>query len=75
MAVWIRWSVPAQYGSVSLEGTRSHEPRQDFELPVFDRPMVDLPSGMTHEQVVAEFDEIIKAFRSREPEDVPEFKM
>jgi len=41
--------------------------------------MVDLPSGMTYKQVVAEFDEIIKALRlrevQREPEDIPEFKM
>jgi len=54
-------------------------PANDFELPAFDRPMVDLPSVMTHEQVVAEFNEIIKALRLREvprkPEDIPEFKM
>jgi hypothetical protein len=54
-------------------------PANDFELPVFDRPMVDLPSGMTYEQVVAEFDEIVQPFClsevPREPEDVPEFKM
>ena len=55
------------------------DPANDFDLPVFDRPMVDLPSGMTYEQAVAEFDEIIKAYRLREvprkPEDIPEFKM
>jgi hypothetical protein len=55
------------------------DPANDFELPVFDRPMVELPSGMTYEQVVAEFEEIIKAYRlrevPREPEDIPEFKM
>jgi len=54
-------------------------PANDFELPVFDRPMVESPSSMTYQQVVAEFDEIIKALRSREvprePEDIPEFKM
>ncbi len=41
--------------------------------------MVELPSSMTYEQVVAEFDEIIKALRSREvprePKDIPDFKM
>lgn len=55
------------------------DPANDFDLPVFDRPMVDLPSGMTYEQAVAEFDEIIKAYRLREvprkPEDIPEFNM
>ena len=54
-------------------------PANDFDLPVFDRPMVELPSNMTYEQAVAEFDEIIKAYRLRErprdPEDIPEFKM
>jgi len=41
-------------------------PANDFELPVFDRPIVDLPSGMTYKQVVAEFDEISIALRLRE---------
>ena len=55
------------------------DPANDFDLPVFERPMVELPSGMTYEQAVAEFDEIIKAYRlrevPREPEVIPEFKM
>ena len=55
------------------------DPANDFDLPVFERPMVELPSGMTYEQAVAEFDEIIQALRLREvprdPEDIPEFKM
>jgi len=58
---------------------QSNEPANDFELPVFDGPMVELPSSLTCGQVVAEFDEIIKALCSREaprePEDIPEFKM
>jgi len=41
--------------------------------------MVESPSSMTCGQVVAEFDEIIKALSlrrvPREPEDIPEFKM
>ena len=55
------------------------DPANDFDLPVFDRPMVELPPTMTYEQAVAEFDEIIKAYRlrerPRESEDIPEFKM
>ena len=54
------------------------DPANDFDLPVFERPMVELPSGMTYEQAVAGFDEIIKAYRlrvPREPEVIPEFKM
>lgn len=50
------------------------EPR----LPLFDHPMIELPSSMTYEQVFAEFDEIIKTLRLREAprelEDIPEFK-
>jgi hypothetical protein len=54
-------------------------PADDFILPDFDRPMDTGPSNMTYEQVLAEFDEIIRAMRlrevPREPEDIPEFKM
>ena len=50
-----------------------------FPRTTLRRPMVESPSSITYEQVVAEFDEIIKALRSREvprePEDIPEFKM
>lgn len=55
------------------------DPANDFELPEFDRPMVELQPSMTFEQAVAEFEEIIKAYRlrevPREPEDIPPFVM
>lgn len=54
-------------------------PKDDFELPVFDRPMQDPPCTMTYEQAVAAFEEFIATFKVQEqprpPEDIPEFKM
>jgi hypothetical protein len=55
-------------------------PEDDFELPVFDRPMEDPPSRVPYEAAVRAFEEIIAAFRLREKtphpiEDIPEFKM
>jgi hypothetical protein len=43
-------------------------PEDDFELPVFDRPMDETPSPMTYEQAVAAFEEIIQIMRLREEE-------
>lgn len=55
------------------------DPKDDFDLPVFDRPMQDPPCTMTYEQAVAAFEEIIEAFKLREQprpvEDIPEFKL
>ena len=55
------------------------DPKDDFDLPVFDRPMQDPPCTMTYEQASRAFEEIIATFRLRdEPrpvEDVPEFKL
>jgi len=55
-------------------------PEDDFELPVFDRPMEDPPSRVPYEVAVRAFEEIIAAFKLREKnphpiEDIPEFKM
>jgi hypothetical protein len=55
-------------------------PEDDFELPVFDRPMEDPPSRVPYEAAVRAFEEIIAAFRLREKtphpiEDIPKFKM
>lgn len=55
-------------------------PEDDFELPVFDRPMEDPPSRVPYEVAVRAFEEIIVAFNLREKtprvaEDIPEFKM
>ena len=55
-------------------------PEDDFELPVFDRPMADPPSRVPYEVAVRAFEEIIAAFKLREKtphvaEDIPEFKM
>lgn len=55
-------------------------PEDDFELPVFDRPMADAPSKVLYEAAVRAFEEIIAAFKLREKaprvaEDIPEFKM
>ena len=55
-------------------------PEDDFELPVFDRPMEDPPSRVPYEVAVRAFEEIIAAFqlRAKTPhvaEDIPEFKM
>lgn len=55
-------------------------PEDDFELPVFDRPMQDPPSTVPYEVAVRAFEEIIAAFKLREKsphpvEDIPEFKM
>ncbi len=55
-------------------------PEDDFELPVFDRPMEDPPSRVPYEVAVRAFEEIIAAFQLREKtphvaEDIPEFKM
>ncbi|MFA7344397.1 MAG: hypothetical protein WC003_08845 [Terrimicrobiaceae bacterium] len=52
----------------------------DFELPVFDRPMDETPSPMTYEQAMAAFEEIIQSRRLREEEPlqrevIPEFRM
>lgn len=55
-------------------------PEDDFELPVFDRPMQDPPSTVPYEVAVRAFEEIIASFKLREKtphpvEDIPEFKM
>ncbi len=55
-------------------------PEDDFELPVFDRPMEDPPSKVPYEVAVRAFEEIIAALKLREKtprvaEDIPEFKM
>ncbi len=55
-------------------------PEDDFELPVFDRPMEDPPGKVPYEVAVRAFEEIIAAFKLREKtprvaEDTPEFKM
>jgi hypothetical protein len=55
-------------------------PEDDFELPVFDRPMEDPPSRVPYEVAVRAFEEIIVALKLREntpriAEDIPEFKM
>ncbi|MFM7375905.1 MAG: hypothetical protein ACKO39_12250 [Chthoniobacterales bacterium] len=55
-------------------------PEDDFDLPVFDRPMEDPPSRVPYEVAVRAFEEIIVAFKLREKtphpiEDIPEFKM
>ena len=55
-------------------------PEDDFELPVFDRPMKDPPSTVPYEVAVRAFEEIIAAFKLREKaprvtEHIPEFKM
>ena len=55
-------------------------PEDDFELPVFDRPMEDPPSRVPYEVAVRAFEEIIAAFQlwAKTPhvaEDIPEFKM
>jgi hypothetical protein len=55
-------------------------PKDDFELPVFDRPMQDPPSTVPYEVAVRAFEEIIATFKLREKtprvsEDIPEFKM
>jgi len=56
------------------------DPKDDFELPVFDRPMQDPPSTVPYEVAVRAFEEIITTFKLREKtphpiEDIPEFKM
>jgi len=55
-------------------------PEDDFELPVFDRPMEDPPSKVPYEVAVRAFEEIITTSKLREKaprvsEDIPEFKM
>ena len=55
-------------------------PEDNFELPVFDRPMEDPPSTAPYEVAVRAFEEIIVAMKLREKapriaEDIPEFKM
>lgn len=55
-------------------------PEDNFELPVFDRPMEDPPSKVPYEVAVQAFEEIIFALKLREraprvAEDIPEFKM
>lgn len=55
-------------------------PEDDFELPVFDRPMEDPPSSVPYEDAVRAFEEIIVTLLLREKmprvaEDIPEFKM
>ncbi len=52
----------------------------DFELPVFDRPLEDPPSTVPCEVAVRALEEIIVALNLREKaprvvEDIPEFKM
>jgi len=55
------------------------DPKDDFVLPVFDRPMQDPPCTMTYEQAVAAFEEFAATFKStdqpRIDEDIPEFKL
>lgn len=56
------------------------DPKDDFELPIFDRPMEDPPSNVPYEVAVRAFEEIIAACKLREKtprvaEDIPEFKM
>lgn len=43
-------------------------PEDDFELPVFDRPMDETPSPMTYEQAAAAFEKIIQTLHLREEE-------
>ena len=55
-------------------------PKDDFELPVFDRPMEDPPSTVPYEVAVRAFEEIIVALKLREKtprvsEDIPEYKL
>jgi len=55
-------------------------PEDDFELPVFVRPMEDQLSRVPYEVAVRAFEEIIVALRLREntphvAENIPEFKM
>jgi hypothetical protein len=55
-------------------------PEDDFELPVFDRPMEDPPSKVPYEVAARAFEEIIVAMKLREKaprvtEVIPEFKM
>ena len=55
-------------------------PEDDFELPVFHRPMEDPPSRVPYEVAVRAFEEIIVTLQLREKtpriaEDIPEFKM
>lgn len=45
-------------------------PEDDFELPVFDRPVDESPSPMTYEQAVIAFEEIIETLRLREEESL-----
>lgn len=55
-------------------------PEDDFELPVFDRPMEDPPSRVPYEFSVRAFEEVIVALKLREKaprvaENIPEFRM
>jgi hypothetical protein len=55
-------------------------PKDDFELPAFDRPMEDPPSTVPYEVAVRAFEEFIATFKLREKtprvtENIPEFKM
>jgi len=43
-------------------------PANEFNLPVFDRPMDEDPSPMTYEQAIASFEEVIVSLRLREKE-------
>ncbi len=56
------------------------DPKDDFELPVFDRPMQDPPCTMTYEQAVAAFEQFAAKFQIREASqrpdgEIPEFKL
>jgi len=53
--------------------------QDDFDLPVFDRPMPDPPSTVPYESAVRSFEEFIAAYHLRETsppmKDIPEFKL
>jgi hypothetical protein len=55
------------------------DPKDDFELPVFDRPMQDPPCTVPYEVAMRAFEEIAETIKLREKprtaENIPEFKM
>jgi hypothetical protein len=55
------------------------DPKDDFELPVFNRPLPDPPCTVPYEVAVRAFEEIAEAFhlqdKSRPAGNIPEFKM
>lgn len=55
------------------------DPKDEFELPVFDRPMQDPPCTITYKQAVRAFEEFAEVLKLREQprpvERISEFKM